>query len=139
MEKLVFKFLDDYLGNEFGVTEMVLYDPYNFTPKRTINVLSKKEGDLCILQIVPTPTEYLLSDNKSRAMKLVADFFSLNDYQANFLVKSWFLIKLGVPYNKIGNFTNEDVNYAIMKLYRILNREFNLGVVSINKIHIQRI
>jgi len=86
MEKLVFKFLDDYLGNEFGVTEMVLYDPYNFTPKRTINVLSKKQNDICILMISPSMSGFVFSIKRSKPMDVISDFFSLNQLQSSFLI-----------------------------------------------------
>jgi hypothetical protein len=125
MEKLVFKFLDDYLGNEFGVTEMVLYDPYNFTPKMTINVLSKKQNDICILMISPSMSGFVFSIKRSKPMDVISDFFSLNQLQSSFLIKKWFLIRLGIPCDNFTDVKGGDITSAVVKLYNLCNKKLD--------------
>lgn len=114
MERLIYKFLDNYLGNEFNITEGFLYNPYNFDLELIITVSSKKENNLGVLRIRQTPDGFCLSQTICRPMMVIADFFSLFENDAMIMVKNWFLFKLGIRYDT-------ELTYAVIKLYRILN------------------
>jgi len=114
MERLIYKFLDNYLGNEFNITEGFLYNPYNFDLEFIITVSSKKENNLGVLRIRQTPIGFSLSQNICRPTMVIADFFSLFENDAMIMVKNWFLFKLGIRYDT-------ELTYAVIKLYRILN------------------
>jgi hypothetical protein len=98
MEKMVYKFLDEYLGDEVDCIKKrpSEFNYYFFHSKEmydTYNLCSKKNKTIIIVFTVSNLDGEIRMDISKPLNKLLSDLFSITDYTVERIIRVWFADK----------------------------------------------
>ena len=92
MEKIVYKFLDDYLGDEVFYEKGPLYNPHTFEMCNGYHIYSKKNNTL-ILLLFTKYSEHADINYGNYLTGTVSRFFDIYANNATDIIKNWFIDK----------------------------------------------
>ena len=97
MEKITYKFLDEYLGDEVYSTKLLVKD----SKYDTYRLCSKKNNTLILFFKVHRKEGSIIIFRGQRLTDLVSSFFSMEEKDSTTIIKDWFGNKHNV--NKVGD------------------------------------